>query len=60
MNFKEPLDVDLSIGHSRVTQKDLNEISEFIRNYKEANEYPKQVVSTKRMPTTFRRKKELA
>jgi len=60
MNFKEPLDVDLYIKSRPFTQIEKDEISEFIRNYKEANEYPKQAVSAKRMPTTFRRKKELA
>ena len=33
--IREPLDVDLYIGgHRRVTQKELDEISEFIRNQK--------------------------
>jgi len=59
MNFKEPLDIDLSIGHSRVTQKDLDEISEFIRNHKQENAMPKPQLSAKRVPT-LRRKKVLA
>jgi len=60
MDFKEPLDVDLSIGHHRATQKDLDEISEFIRKYKQANVAPKSPLPARRTPTTLRRKKVLA
>jgi hypothetical protein len=59
--IKEPLDVDFSIGHRRVTQKELNEISEFIRKDKLKNTPPEPAV--KRQIPTFRpisqRKKEL-
>ena len=58
MDFKEPLDVDLSIGHRRTTQKDLDEISEFIRNFKQASVTTKSPLPT-RMPT-LKRKKVLA
>jgi hypothetical protein len=35
--IREPLDIDFTVGHRRVTQKELDEISEFIRNHKQQN-----------------------
>jgi hypothetical protein len=58
--IREPLDVDFTVGHRRVTQKELDEISEIIRNQKQQNVQPKLVVPAKRMATTLRRKKVLA
>ena len=58
--IREPLDVDFYVGHRRVTQKELDEISAYIRSQKLRAAVPAECAGIAYRVAVPRKKMELA